>query len=69
MLYVPTKMLLSASIRMHYNWSLFQAIEDLDLSVQGFYNYGKGFIKTCKVKAFIMPCQTLFVVGTWFTQA
>ena len=48
---------------MHYNWSLLQAIEDLDLSVQGFYNYGKGFIKTCKVKAFIMPYQTLFVVG------
>jgi len=26
-----------------------QVIEDLDLNVQGFFKYGKGFIKTCKV--------------------
>lgn len=39
---------LGKSIQIAYR-NVSQAIEDVDLSVQGFTNYGKGFIKTCKV--------------------
>lgn len=39
---------LGKSIQIAYR-NLSQAIEDIDLNVQGYTNYGKGFIKTCKV--------------------